>query len=109
MKKILLSALLATTMMSAHAAVVMDTDNFEQSVDTMTASMANQEKTQFMQSLAKYSMFKTSPQDLTLNVDAMNKRTFAEFDGLTAQEILKAIELSYEIKKQAATYFAEND
>lgn len=98
MKTVVLASLLAVS--AAHAEVVLDTNKFTQSLDAMTSTMTQAEQQLFFDSVVHYGMNKSQPHDVSLPVDQLAAKTLNEFDGLTAQEILRSIELSNAVKFQ---------
>lgn len=98
MKTLLFASLLAVS--TANAEVVLDSNKFTQSLDAITAPMTQAEQQVFMDTLVHYGMSKSHPHDVTLPVDKLAAKTLNEFHGLTAPEILRAIELANSVKFQ---------
>lgn len=93
--------------LGANANTVLNTKDFSASIEAMTATMNVSDKQSFMTALAEYRMFKREAPDLSLSADALNARSYAEFDGLTAEQIMKAIKLSYQVEKQQSRLLAK--
>lgn len=98
MKTVVLASLLAVS--AAHAEVALDTTKFTQSLDAMTSTMTQAEQQLFFDSVVHYGMDKSHQHDVSLPVDQLAAKSLNEFDGLTAQEILHAIELSNAVDVQ---------
>lgn len=98
MKTVVLASLLVVS--AANAEVALDTDNFTQSLDAMTSTMTQSEQQLFLDTVVHYGMNKSQPHDLTLSVDNLAAKSLNEFDGLTASEIMRSIELSNAVKFQ---------